>query len=49
MVSMATEGEETVSFRLYSCSSTLTSLERGLEGKLADPMWQAMLVMEWKL
>uniref|UniRef100_A0A0A8Y1P2 Uncharacterized protein n=1 Tax=Arundo donax TaxID=35708 RepID=A0A0A8Y1P2_ARUDO len=49
MVSMVAEGEEMVAFRLCSCSSTLASLERGLDGTLADLRWQAMLGMKWKL
>jgi hypothetical protein len=43
MVSTVAEGEETVAFRLCSCSSTLALLERGLEGTLVDLRWQAML------
>ncbi|WVZ95363.1 hypothetical protein U9M48_041136 [Paspalum notatum var. saurae] len=42
MVSMAAEGEEMAAFRLCSCSSTLASLERGLEGKLVDLRWYAI-------
>jgi hypothetical protein len=43
MVAMVAEGEDTVAFRLCSCSSTLESLERGLEGALTDLRWQAIL------
>jgi hypothetical protein len=43
MVWTVAEGEEMVAFRLWSCSSTLVLLERGLEGTLADLRWQAML------
>jgi len=51
MVWTVAEGEEMVAFRLWSCSSTLVLLERGLEGTLADLRWQAMLGngMEQKL
>jgi hypothetical protein len=42
MVAMVAEGEDTVAFRLCSCSSTLESLERGLEGALTDLRWQAI-------
>ena len=43
MVWTVVEVEEMVAFRLWSCSSTLVLLERGLEGTLADLRWQAML------
>jgi hypothetical protein len=33
---MVKYGAETVVFRLFSCPSTLVSLEQGLDGKLAD-------------
>jgi len=46
MVSMVAEGAEIAAFRLWMCSSTLVPLERGLEGKLTDLRWQAMLGME---
>jgi hypothetical protein len=43
MVSMVTEGREMAAFRLRICSSTEVSLERGLEGMLADLRWHAIL------
>jgi hypothetical protein len=43
MVSMVAEGREMAAFRLRICSSTSASLERGLEGMLADLRWQAIL------
>uniref|UniRef100_A0A0A9DQZ0 Uncharacterized protein n=1 Tax=Arundo donax TaxID=35708 RepID=A0A0A9DQZ0_ARUDO len=43
--SMVAEDKEVVAFRLCSCSSTSTSLERGLEGKLADLRMEAMVAM----
>jgi len=43
MVSMVAEGREMAAFRLRICSSTEVSLERGLEGMLADLRWQAIL------
>lgn len=46
MVSTVAEGELAIAFRFCSCSSMLVSLERGLEGTLADRWWQAMLGME---
>jgi len=46
MVPMVAEGDETVAFKLCSCSSTLISLERGLEGTLADLRWHAILGMK---
>jgi hypothetical protein len=46
MVPMVAQDEEMVVFKLWSCSSTLTSLERGLEGTLADLRWKAMASME---
>jgi hypothetical protein len=45
MVPMVEEDEEIVVFKLWSCSSTSISLERGLEGTLADLRWQAMAVV----
>jgi hypothetical protein len=45
MVSMVADGEQTIDLRPCSCSSMLASLERGLEGTLADLWWQAMLGM----
>jgi len=46
MVPMVEEDEEIVVLKLWSCSSTSISLERGLEGTLADLRWQAMAVVE---
>jgi hypothetical protein len=46
MVWMVAEGEDTVAFRIWICSSTLDLLEQGLEGTLADLWWQAMFGME---
>jgi hypothetical protein len=46
---MVAEGEKTVAFRIWICSSTLVPLEQGLEGTLADLRWQAMLGMEEEL
>jgi hypothetical protein len=36
IVSMVTEGEEMIVFKLSSCCSTLVLFERGLEGRLED-------------
>jgi hypothetical protein len=46
MVSMVAEGEKTIAFRIWICSSTLVPLEQGLEGTLIDLRWQAMVGME---
>lgn len=43
---MVAEDEEMVVFKLWSCSSTLMSLEQGLEGTLAYLRWKAMASME---
>ena len=43
---MVEEDEEIVVLKLWSCSSTSISLERGLEGTLADLRWQDMAVVE---
>jgi len=43
---MVAEDEEMVVFKLWSCSSTLMSLEQGLEGTLADLRWKTMASME---
>jgi hypothetical protein len=42
MVSMVAEGREMAAFRLRICSATSFSLERGLEGMLADLRWHAI-------
>jgi hypothetical protein len=46
MVLMVTDGDEMAAFRLCSCSSTWISLERGLEGTLADLRWHTILGMK---
>uniref|UniRef100_A0A0D9XAP6 Uncharacterized protein n=1 Tax=Leersia perrieri TaxID=77586 RepID=A0A0D9XAP6_9ORYZ len=40
------EGEEIISLMLCSCSSTSILPERGLDGTLADLVWNAMAGME---
>jgi hypothetical protein len=43
MVLMDTEGREMAAFRLRICSSIEVSLERELEGMLADLRWHTIL------
>ena len=46
IVSMVAEGEEIVVFKFSSCCSTPALSERGLEGRLEDVKWEAMLGVE---